>query len=903
MGEILVTGFPYGIQIEGDVPTKDELKRIDQLILKLPQLENIQKSQPRSIFGIDLPQSSKDWLQTKIDFHKEEEAKNILKQGGFETGKKTPPLEKLFGRGILAGAERDKGFIAGGLFGSAPGLKDMIKLKNIKNIPVSPRAFVFAGGKALFGGIFGSIGGVQAMDLANYVLSGGDKDFLSSFEQFDQDTKDAIFWESLSLGLPEVIPALFRAGSKLKDPAVQKVIAAAERLGINLDLRFITKYGGMGKSIGPLPLLGGVVRSGGKVIGKQLNTYYNSLLSKLAPVTKFTDMGQQIYASSTGMKKIAKQTMSDLWTEAYKLHALLPDKNIFKASDLTRAIDGVISGNTFKLSGSGAQMPRGKNGIILPYEELVKMKWFEDQGLSRLKSAAAEDFFTTLRGMQKDIFDQGGELSYSQISKFRGKLDGLFTDFSGMSNQAQDFMQVILAQLRGGADEAISIANMNKEKLKLVDPNAVKTLYDAHETAMNFTKATLKLWEGDAASIFGKYVKNMYKSGYEIEKKAADTIFEGFMKLKSPEQLKQVKELIGKDNYKKLINEYLDNALKNSLTGTGNPKAGDLIFDPVELGKQIGYDKRQASEFWEQIFKDSDIPKIVIDDLMQVGGALKNLPIGDPSTFLQRRLQLTGIDKILNTVSKFLPTVRTAAAGAASYGLLGPVGSLITILGTRYGFGKLFSNPQLAKKVINVQDIAQRQIGEWGTGPDPLGFLSFNWLKGKAPLPQIGFKSKFGLMRDLFNFHLNETPDEFKEEESSSVFTIFNDLYKDGVEFNSTLEEGEKGIPKETLKYLQDLRDEYINPIDLLKNNDEEEIIEEQGSEDETSFLEVPQINNNFNTEQVVSPIPLPEIASASMSDPNTLTRLEEVGMPLFNANQGGIASLCGDKKPQQMVA
>ena len=158
-------------------------------------------------------------------------------------------------------------------------------------------------------------------------------------------------------------------------------------------------------------------------------------------------------------------------------------------------------------------------------------------------------------------------------------------------------------------------------------------------------------------------------------------------------------------------------------------------------------------------------------------------------------------------------------------------------------------------------------------------------------------------MRDLFNFHLNETPDEFKEEESSSVFTIFNDLYKDGVEFNSTLEEGEKGIPKETLKYLQDLRDEYINPIDLLKNNDEEEIIEEQGSEDETSFLEVPQINNNFNTEQVVSPIPLPEIASASMSDPNTLTRLEEVGMPLFNANQGGIASLCGDKKPQQMVA
>ena len=82
-----------------------------------------------------------------------------------------------------------------------------------------------------------------------------------------------------------------------------------------------------------------------------------------------------------------------------------------------------------------------------------------------------------------------------------------------------------------------------------------------------------------------------------------------------------------------------------------------------------------------------------------------------------------------------------------------------------------------------------------------------------------------------------------------------------------------------------------------------EEIIEEQGFEDETSFLEVPQINNNFNTEQVVEPIPLPEIASAPMSDPSTMTRLEDVGMPLFNANQGGIASLMGNKQPKQMVS
>ena len=80
--------------------------------------------------------------------------------------------------------------------------------------------------------------------------------------------------------------------------------------------------------------------------------------------------------------------------------------------------------------------------------------------------------------------------------------------------------------------------------------------------------------------------------------------------------------------------------------------------------------------------------------------------------------------------------------------------------------------------------------------------------------------------------------------------------------------------------------------------DDGEEIIE-----DETSFLEVPQINNSISTPDVVSPIPLPEIASAPMSDPSTMTRLENVGMPLFNANQGGIASLMSNKKVKQMVA
>ena len=75
-------------------------------------------------------------------------------------------------------------------------------------------------------------------------------------------------------------------------------------------------------------------------------------------------------------------------------------------------------------------------------------------------------------------------------------------------------------------------------------------------------------------------------------------------------------------------------------------------------------------------------------------------------------------------------------------------------------------------------------------------------------------------------------------------------------------------------------------------NVDEEVII------DEGATLNVPQPDANFNMAAVINPLP----NAGGGVDPETVASLEGVGMPIFR-DQGGIASLCGDKKPQQMVA
>ena len=111
--------------------------------------------------------------------------------------------------------------------------------------------------------------------------------------------------------------------------------------------------------------------------------------------------------------------------------------------------------------------------------------------------------------------------------------------------------------------------------------------------------------------------------------------------------------------------------------------------------------------------------------------------------------------------------------------------------------------------------------------------------------------------QDIFDLQLKENPDE---DQQLDVSNMLNDL-RDSFDKNST----EYQFYNHVLEGLN-LSIDNQAPTSILDQNiqlkerldDGEEIIE-----DETAFLEVPQINNSISTPDVVSPIPLPEIASA----------------------------------------
>jgi len=217
MGEIFIEGLPFSIDIEGDTPTKNEAERIMKVVDRLNELqegpgqETIRMLEDGPLSGLYSDEKLEELGdKLNIDLEQKRNAINILNDLGFIDKQELLPLEQF-------GISRTDAAIAGSMIGSAQGFREMFDLKNqdnlrklYKNVKLfDPKQLAIAGGKMLFGGIFGDISGRVAFDVANFILS-GDKDALQFVNSLDADTREAIFYESLGLIFPESLAFLYR---------------------------------------------------------------------------------------------------------------------------------------------------------------------------------------------------------------------------------------------------------------------------------------------------------------------------------------------------------------------------------------------------------------------------------------------------------------------------------------------------------------------------------------------------------------------------------------------------------------------------------------------------------------------------------------------------------------------
>ena len=520
-------------------------------------------------------------------------------------------------------------------------------------------------------------------------------------------------------------------------------------------------------------------------------------------------------------------------------------------------------------------IPTTKDGIILPWDELVESGFFNKTNLKRLtKSDAVEDFFQWLHDYQTTIKKQGGELSYEQIRAANDSIGGFFSDLTTGNQYFKNQFNRVLTHLRGANDLLLNKENMNLMK---VPPKLQKSILEAHEGAMSYTQMLAKLWSGKTGSLFGKFEKGVFEPGLTMEKGYRDQFVKSLLKQRSPQLLGDLEKMVGKNHTQTVLREFLDTAFQKALKTGDN--VSTLAFDPAILAKELGLNVRATGPFWDDVLEKAGIPKPFIEDLARIGGVLEDLPIGNPSDYLRRKVQLSGFKGLMSTFMLGSGSVSGAAAGTAATGsFFGAIpGALTMLMVLRYGMGKVFANPKFAYKVMNRFDPGRMET----------------------------FKYKLALMKDLFDVHLTEHPED-KEE----AINIFSGLINEGKELLTD-------VNIDAIKDITDgwqldiFKDENIEKIKkTIKENEQldERVIsdDEKSMIEEESMIDVPVPDRNFAMADVVPPLPDPQAQVGSEIsggvDPSIIERMESMGMPLF-ANEGGIASLMEHKKPQQMVA
>ena len=883
MGEIFIEGLPFSIDIEGDAPTKDEAQRIMKIVDRLDEIKSgagqdtIKMLEDGPLSGLYSDEKIEE-LSDKlgIDFEQKRNAINLLNDLGFIEKQELLPLEQF-------GISRTDAAIAGSMAGSAQGFKEMFNIKSqsdlkklYKNVALfDPKKLAVAGGKMLFGGIFGDVGGRAAYDVANFILS-GDKDALQFVNTLDADTREAIFYESLGLIFPETLAALYRnalsgIGFIKPDQLTKKAIESAQRLGIDLNFGQIVRFAPLARALSPLPYIGGGVRKTLATQAGKLNEAFQKFTELYAPISTFSKNGVDIFAKVDARFKANKRVLNKLWEKAYDSHAMLKDKNVFRADDLNKFFTNLLEGNVIT---KFKNLPTNKDGIIETYESIQKSGFFENAGLARIQGEGLKDLIDTMRRYQIEVNKNGGRVSYETIRNFNDEISTLFKDLTEGDKVFKNQFARILTQFRTANDQLLE--NLDKNLIKeLIPEDMLPNILTSHKNANEFTKRILDLYEGPSGNIFGTYVKNLFQPGFIKDKKARDQILNTLMNVRSPDMLKDLQKIMGPNNFKAYANEWMSDKFAKAAVTEGDAVATRLDYDPQKLNQAFGFDIRSKTDFTDELFKILGVNSQQLKDIITSGAFLQNVKIGNPSAFLQRRFQLTGMNNILGT----------ALAGGAAYGgsnaLIGDeddgilakgVKGLAGLFIMRYGISKVFANPKLAKKIIDVYD----------------------------PNRALNFNIKLDLFRGLFDLHHQEDPESISQSVeimnqaretlvdsvSDAELDAFDELLNtlksqaDIFEKGQTLEEEEEQMEK--------LRED---PEEIIE---EDIIIPEEKPEQDDVSINIPSPNINMNMANVVPPI------SSAQLDPALVQRLSSVGLPLF-ANEGGIATLMN--KPQQMVA
>ena len=751
---------------------------------------------------------------------------------------------------------------------------------------------------AIGGGTLGATAMEMLHDRVKGFITGEEETVEEIWEKVPQDLKRNLTFESFGVGIG-AIPFLFKRILMTGKKGAEGLKKIADKFGIDfapLDLaspiaKTFLRLAGM------FPMVAGPVKKFVTKRGGQLEKGLDDTLYALAPT------GKTQSEVSANVIKLAGNTYKNFRTVVGKQYNNFLDLAVGKR------------GGSWGTNAKGEQVwtPGKKildaNGVPIKFDinitplrnPKVKLdadgKWVG--GDPYIMDVARKIINDAQQGGKKQLVttDPGWSEAYSVALNVVDKFGGnKFLDVRTLRQYITNNIKKATKRSQAGGEGGASIGelvelkngiNNSFENLNLssVDANLADEIVAQYKIATNMYKNGWEeggkffegkpLFERAMAGQFNKVEKGIFESGLSKEgKKYYDEFIKDIIKFNSKEGMDDLYKLVGKDDeaFGAIIRTYLDDAIDSvTKVGTGKNEFDTtfnfLKIDPQELIKKLGFRTTQSAgknayipvqeealtralDILNKGSKNFNVSGKDFRQFLDFMSQHKSIKVPDVNAFIQRTAVFGGLSAIAGNYLGFLSIGEAGMAGGMS---------LVPTLGAR-GIARALSNPANTKILFDTLDTSLSYFQRYTAGIRLL---------------------------DLTRTNLNESITNAADDAKEGLLE-----YKEG--FDLFYEEVIKNAPKdenaeEPIEFLDDSEDSSIN----------EEVVIEDAPVDTvgTPTLDVPQPDANFNMAAVVEPLPGPS------SDRQEPLQLDDVGLSLFNANQGGIASLCGDKKPQQMVA
>lgn len=596
--------------------------------------------------------------------------------GGAQPEAKPTGLSELTG-----GMVTREGFeMGGGMIGAAVGGG----AGAVAGAPTGPGAAITSAAGVLAGGALGADAGSMLFDTTENFLKFIDVlegDMVGAVEStlggLDAAREDLLFGGGFAVagaGIGLAKPLLGKVLG-LRAPEMQAVARQAEVLGIGVGAVDIAQgtagriLRGSGRVLGIFPFIGGSFRRAAGVKAAQVDVAVDNVLNALAPnATLADDLGIDMTKAARGANAEFKTTAARLYDD-FRLKA--------------RALDNP---NVVPTSVVDADNP-GIREAALEFVQEVK------RGEITLKAEEGEAA-EVLTGPAADTLN-------AFLTKLQKLPDAITVDqATGLEQSLEEFVK---KAINDGFDvkRVVGVKKAIERAFTEIAPtsDAVKEVVDARTAASNFYAKGITLFQRPTAGAFGRVDRNIFRAGPgRFGSLNEDQIAEVALRIKSPQGIDDLAELVGKENLGKAARLKIDDAFEQALITDSDGLIKGADFDKFLKLTGLGKKKIAGSGATDRLLELSGVnPK----EVRELVGIAKGIVIPrDVSDFIARRAGLGGMQAALGGATA---TVLIADSLLKSVG----VAFLLRRAGT------ILSDPaqlKLMQKVLapNVSDTVRR---------------------------------------------------------------------------------------------------------------------------------------------------------------------------------------------------